>query len=166
MEFLYRTNELKSATNARKNTFLLPNGLGGYASVTSVYSVPRCDQGILVAAVKAPNVRMNLVHRISEKLCFSDEEYYLSSQAFADTTPFEDGHRYLHQFTLDYTPMWSYEVAGVQVERQMCMEYGKNTTAVLYHIVNDSNKDCTLVLRPYFKFAPKEEAVRQRKFAK
>ena len=32
MEFIYQANELKSATNARKNTFLLTNGLGGYAS--------------------------------------------------------------------------------------------------------------------------------------
>ena len=86
MEFLYQANELKSATNARKNTFLLTNGLGGYASVTGVFSVPRCDQGILVAAEKAPNVRVNLVHRISEKLLCGNHSYYLSSQTFADDT--------------------------------------------------------------------------------
>ena len=80
MEFIYQANELKSATNARKNTFLLTNGLGGYASVTGVYSVPRCDQGILVAAEKAPNVRINLVHRISEKLYCGSNPYYLSTK--------------------------------------------------------------------------------------
>ena len=82
MEFIYQANELKSATNARKNTFLLTNGRGGYASVTGVYSSPRCDQGILVAAEKAPNVRINLVHRISEKLYCGDSAYFLSSQDF------------------------------------------------------------------------------------
>ena len=163
MEFIYQANELKSATNARKNTFLLTNGLGGYASVTGVYSTPRCDQGILVAAEKAPNVRINLVHRISEKLCCGEQEYFLSSQAFADDTPYEDGYRWLRKYAIDYTPVWSYEVDGVQVERHLCMEHGKNTSAVLYHIENNSYKPCTLVLRPYFKFAPKEEAVRQRK---
>ena len=87
MEFIYQANELKSATNARKNTFLLTNGLGGYASVASVFSVPRCDQGILVSAKKAPNVRINLVHRISERLYCGQQAYFLSSQTFADVTP-------------------------------------------------------------------------------
>ena len=163
MEFIYQTNELKSATSARKNTFLLTNGLGGYASVTGVYSTPRCDQGILVAAQKAPNVRINLVHRMTEKLYYGDECYFLSSQAYADDTPVEDGYRWQRKFAIDYTPLWTYEAADVQVDRHMCMEYGKNTTAVLYHIENNGYKPCTLVLRPYFKMAPKEDAVRQRK---
>ena len=163
MEFIYQANELKSATNARKNTFLLTNGLGGYASVTGVYSVPRCDQGILVAAEKAPNVRINLVHRISEKLYCGENAYYLSTQAFADGTPSEDGYRWQRKFAIDYTPLWQYEVDGVQVERHLCVKHGENTAAVVYHIENNSYEPCTLVLRPYFKFAPKEEAVRQRK---
>jgi len=163
MEFLYQSHELKSAINARKNTFLLTNGLGGYASVTDVYSAPRCDQGILVAAQKAPNVRINLVHRVSEQLCFEDASYFLSSQTFADATPSEDGYRYLSKFSMEYTPKWTYDLDGVTVERHLCMEQGKNTSAVCYHIVNDSGRDCTLVLRPYFKMAPKEEAVRQSK---
>ena len=163
MEFIYQANELKSATNARKNTFLLTNGLGGYASVNGVYSSPRCDQGILVAAEKAPNVRINLVHRISEKLFCADSAYFLSSQDFADGTPYEDGYRWLRKYAIDYTPVWNYEVDDVMVERHLCMEYGKNTSALIYHIENNGYQPCTLVLRPYFKFAPKEEAVRQRK---
>ena len=163
MEFIYQANELKSATNARKNTFLLTNGLGGYASVTGVYSAPRCDQGILVAAEKAPNVRINLVHRISEKLYCGEDAYYLSSQAFADGTPYEDGYRWLRKFAIDYTPMWQYDVGDVLVERHLCIAYGENSAAVTYHIENNGYQPCTLVLRPYFKFAPKEEAVRQRK---
>ena len=163
MEFIYQANELKSATSARKNTFLLTNGLGGYASVTGVYSVPRCDQGILVSAKKAPNVRINLVHRISEKLYCGEQGYFLSSQSFADGTPSEDGHRWLRKYAIDYTPVWEYDVDNVQVERHLCMEYGKNTSAVCYHIENNGYQPCTLVLRPYFKMAPKEDAVRQRK---
>ena len=163
MEFIYQANELKSATSARKNTFLLTNGLGGYASVTGVYSTPRCDQGILVAAQKAPNVRINLVHRMTEKLYCGDEAYFLSTQEFADDTPVEDGYRWLRKFAIDYTPVWSYDVSDVQVERHLCMAYGENTSAVLYHIENNGYEPCTLVLRPYFKMAPKEDAVRQRK---
>ena len=163
MEFVYQTNELKSATNARKNTFLLTNGLGGYSSVTSIYSAPRCDHGILVAAEKAPNVRINLVHRIQETITCGNQTYFLSSQEFADGTPYEDGYRWLRKYAIDYTPVWNYEVDGVTVERHLCMEHGKNTVAVIYQIENGGYEPCTLVLRPYFKFAPKEDAIRQRK---
>ena len=159
MEFIYQANELKSATNARKNTCLLTNGLGGYASVTGVYSVPRCDQGILVAAEKAPNVRINMVHRISEKLYCGEKQYFLSSQSFADNTDYEDGYRWQKKFAFDYTPFWQYEVDEVLVERHLCMAYGENTSAVLYHIENNGYEPCTLVLRPYFKFAPREEEI-------
>ena len=163
MEFIYQANELKSATSARKNTFLLTNGLGGYASMTGVFSAPRCDQGILVAAVKAPNVRINMVHRMREKLYCGEESYFLSSQAFADDTPYEDGYRWLTKYAMDYTPVWNYDMDGVTVDRHLCMDHGKNTAAVLYHIENNGYQPCILVLRPYFKMAPKEDAVRQRK---
>ena len=66
MRFLYGKQDMRSLARAQENLFLLTNGLGGYVSVTSAFSVPRCDQGILVAAVKAPNERIMMVHRMSE----------------------------------------------------------------------------------------------------
>ena len=95
MEFIYREQELSDPKQARQNTFLFTNGLGGYVSMSSVFSVPRCDQGVLVAAVKAPNERINLVHRLLEKLFVGGQEVFLSSQSFADGTPAEEGWKYL-----------------------------------------------------------------------
>ena len=42
--------------------------------------------------------------------------YFLSAQTFADTTPYEDGYRWQRKFAIDYTPVWNYEVDGVQVD--------------------------------------------------
>ena len=159
MEFVYRAEEWNSA----ENTFLLTNGLGGYTSVTGAFSVSRCDQGILIAAQTAPNVRLNLVHRIREKLCLGTQAQFLSTQKFADGKPPEDGIRWLRRYTMAETPCWEYAVEGISVERRLCMAYGQNTSAVLYHIENQSSRTCTLVLRPYFKFAAKEDAVSQEK---
>ena len=163
MRFVYGKQDMRSLERAQETTFLLTNGLGGYSSVMAGFGVPRCDQGILVAAEKAPNVRINLVHRVSEKLYTGNSMYFLSAQTFADTTPYEDGYRWQRKFAIDYTPVWNYEVDGVQVERHLCMEHGKNTAALVYRIENNNYQPCTLVLRPYFKFAPKENAIRQRK---
>lgn len=159
MKFIYGRQDMRSLTRAQENTFLLTNGLGGYLSVSSAFSVPRCDQGILVAAVKAPNERITMVHRMRETLRVGDTEVYLSSQEFADGTASEEGYRYLSSFSYEHIPCWTYQVSGVQVIRRCCMAYGKNTSAVLYTIENRSGQPCTIQATPYLKFAPKETAL-------
>ena len=166
MRFFYGKQDMRTMDRGQENCFLLTNGLGGYVSVTSAYSVPRCDQGLLVAAVKAPNERITMVHRMRETLRVGEREVFLSTQSFADKTPAEDGYRHLAGFEYDYVPCWTYNVSGVQVERRCCMAYGKNTSAVLYTIENRSDVPCTLQATPFLKLAPKEQAItRKKKFS-
>ena len=162
MKFIYESEHRQSA-DALATTYLLTNGLGGYSSVSGMFSVPRCDQGILVAAVKAPNERINLVHRLSETLTVEGREVFLSSQGFADGTPDEDGSRYLQRYTYEYVPAWEYAVDGVKVLRRCAMKQGENTAAVIYNIENNTKSTCTLQIVPGFKFALKEEAVKEKK---
>ena len=163
MRFLYKTQDLQPEEAGRRNTFLLTNGLGGYVSMSAVFSAPRCDQGVLVAALKAPNVRYNLVHRIRETLSCGESMYVLSSQAFADDTAAEDGYHWLENFTYDGIPAWTYLAGGVRVVRQLCMAYEENTAAVIYRIENGTDRAATLTLTPAFKFAPKEDALKEPK---
>ena len=162
MEFIYKNQELTQIATAQENTFLLTNGLGGYVSVSSVFSVPRCDQGILVAAVKAPNARINLVHRLSEQMTIGEDNFFLSAQTFADGQTPEMGQQYLIDFTYNYIPTWKYRVGDVQVRRQCAMAYGENTACVRYEIQNAGSEVCTLSVTPFLKFAPKEEALEQK----
>ena len=79
MRFAYGKQDLRSQQRAQEVSFLLTNGLGGYASMTAAFSAPRCDQGILVAAQTAPNRRITLVHRLSEKLHLGERDAFLST---------------------------------------------------------------------------------------
>ncbi len=166
MRFIYGKQDMRTWDRAQENCFLLTNGLGGYASATAAFSVDRCDQGILVAAVKAPNERITMVHRLSETLRLFDRDEFLSTQEFADGRGAEDGFRNLSVFCKEYTPCWRYDVSGVRVERRLAMDWEKNTVAVLYTIENLSDNSCELEIVPQLKFAPKEEALEQldRKF--
>ncbi len=159
MRFVFGKQEMQTLERSQENCFLLTNGLGGYASLTAAYSVNRCDQGLLVAAVKAPNERIALVHRMREKLTVAGEDFFLSTQAFADGMQPEDGYRNLSFFTYDNVPHWRYHIGGVRVTRTMAMTYGQNTTAVIYRIENQSDSVCTLSAEPFLKFAPKGEPV-------
>jgi len=163
MRFVYGKQDMRTAQRAQEYCFLLTNGLGGYASVTSAFSVPRCDQGILVAAVKAPNERITMVHRMSETLQVGEKFVYLSTQHFADETAPEEGYRHLSMFSYEYEPCWTYQVSGVQVIRCMAMAFEENTVAVLYEIDNRSGQPCTLRTIPFLRFAPKEENLKKEK---
>ena len=163
MIFRYGKQDLRSASRAQETAFLLTNGLGGYASATAAWSVNRCDQGVLVAAVKAPNVRISLVHRLQERLTVGGKTVWLSAQSFADDTQPEDGYRHLIGFSCGYAPVWDYHVSGVRVTRRCCMAWEKNTAAVLYTIENQTDAPCTFRVTPYVKFAPKEDALKKKK---
>lgn len=163
MRFYYGKQQQSDLERAQEQNFLLTNGLGGYASVTGGFGVNRCDMGILVAAVKAPNERITMVHRMSETLTLGDETYWLSTQAFADKTQAEDGYRNQVSFSYEVDPCWNYEISGVSLERRCVMDFEKNTTAVIYTIENRSRKDCTLRSVPFWKFAPKEQALEKKK---
>ena len=166
MQFIYGKQDMRTWERAQESCILMTNGLGGYASVSAAFSTPRCDQGVLVAAVKAPNERITLVHRLSEVLRLEDRDEFLSTQEFADGRSREDGFRNLSAFSYEYTPCWCYDISGIRVERRMAMAWEKNASAVLYTIENTTNQSCTLEITPQLKFAPKEEAVQRldRKF--
>ena len=163
MRFIFGKQDLRSIARSRENLFMLTNGLGGYVSVSAGYGVPRCDQGLLVAAVKAPNVRITMVHRMAEKLTVGDRTYWLSTQEFADKTKAEDGYIHLASFTYDDSPVWTYEVRGVRVTRRVTCAWEENSSAVLYTVENLSGEDVTLEAVPFVKFAPKEDALKKAK---
>ena len=163
MRFFYGKQQQADPERSGEQNFLLTNGLGGYASVTGGFGVNRCDMGILVAAVKAPNERITLVHRLRESLKLGDETFWLSTQTFGDKTRTEDGYRNQVGFSFEYDPCWTYEMAGVSLERRCVMDFEKNTTALVYTIVNRSQKNCTFRSEPFCKFAPKEQALEAEK---
>ncbi|MBQ3503646.1 MAG: glycogen debranching enzyme family protein [Oscillospiraceae bacterium] len=158
MKFVYSKQDFSSASRAQENCCLLSNGLGGFSSVTAAYSVTRNDHALLMGARVAPNDRVNLVHRMSERLRVGEKQFWLSTQDFADNTPSEDGYRYISSFVYQYAPRWEYDVEGVHVTRQLTMAQGANTAAVLYRIENRSGADCTLTAEPYFQMAAKGNA--------
>ena len=160
MRFVYGKQELRTRQRAEEVSVLLTNGLGGYLSTTAAFSAPRCDQGILTAAVQAPNRRIMLVHRLGETLCVGQTKVFLSTQSFAGDAA-EDGWKNLSSFTYQYTPCWRYQVNGVMVERKLAMAWEENSAAVLYTVENHSDEPCVLKIIPKLKFAPKEDALKK-----
>ena len=163
MGYYFGKQELSSLSRAQENCLLMTNGLGGYASVTAAFGVNRCDQGILVAAVSAPNERICMVHRLREQVKVGGRRYYLSTQGFSGRSLPEDGYRNLESFTQDLLPRWEYAMEGIRVSRVLCMARGTNTASVRYRIENNALEELTFQVDPFLKFAPKEQALEEKR---
>lgn len=156
MKFLYGKQEFSSMERSRESGWLLTNGLGGFSSMTIAGEASRNDHAVLMACTKAPNYRVNVVHRLQESLSAGKESTFLSTQQFAKGSP-EDGWKHLSFMEMDGLPRWGFDWQGMRVEKQMAMVHGENTVAVQYRICNQTSQSCILQVRPWMQFAPKGE---------
>ena len=149
MKFVYGRQDAPTQARAQENCVLLTNGLGGYSSLSAVFSMTRADQGLLVSARTAPNDRVTLLARLQEELICGACREFLSTQDFADDAPAESGWKWLSSLAVEDTPRWVYDVRGVRVTRETAMAFEQNTVAVRYTIDNRTGEDATLIVRPF-----------------
>src|SRR5271168_4854018 len=110
-----------------RREWLETNGLGGYASSTICGMNSRRYHGLLVAATKPPVGRMVLLSKLEETVVLNGRRYDLSVNQYPGAVH-PQGHLYLKHFRLDPFPTFTYEVAGVQIEKSVFMAHGENTT--------------------------------------
>ena len=156
MRWIYGKQDFNTIARGQENCYLLTNGLGGFSSMTMTGSAARNDHAVLMACVQAPNHRYNVVHRLAETLRIGEELFPLSTQEFADG-PSEEGYRYLSAFLYEGTPLWKFQLAGVEIHKEIGMKHGENTVAIRYRIQNRKKCPVTLEVTPFFQFTKKGE---------
>ncbi|MCM1263643.1 MAG: amylo-alpha-1,6-glucosidase [Butyrivibrio sp.] len=165
MKFIYGKQDWKTFERGEENCYLMTNGLGGFSSLTMIGSCSRNDHTLLMACVKSPNHRYNMIHRLEELLCFDSgksENIHISSQSYADgelkkeeIKAAEDGYLYQTSFSFADYPEWRYLVNGVEVVKSIIMTQGVNTIGISYKIRNRSDNSVTLKVLPHLQFIPK-----------
>lgn len=156
MKWIYGKQDWKTFERGLENCYLTANGLGGFSSLTMTGAVSRNDHAVLMASVKAPNCRYNILHRIKEQVQIKEKDYVISSQEFSDKTK-ENGWRYLSAFVYEDIAVWRFHVNGMEIEKELAMKHGENTVAIVYRVNNRTQERAKLVLTPFFQFVPKGE---------
>ena len=152
MRWIYGRQDFQSAERSEESCYLMTNGLGGFSSLTAAGAAARNDHAFLMACVKAPNSRYNLIHRIREEV----DDVLLSTQEMGDGTA-EKGYRHLVSFTYEDTPVWRFLADGVEIRKEAAMVQGENTIALRYEIRNRRRSGCAFRVTPFYQFAPKGE---------
>lgn len=171
MKFVYGKQDWKTKERGQENAYLLTNGLGGFSSCTVIGSNTRNDHALLMAAVKAPNFRCNMIHRLEEVLVKTEEagekrRVHLSSQDYEDESRNEEGFKHLDAVTFEDFPKWRFHVDGTEVVKEIAMKQGENLAAVRYRIKNRSKKEVKLEVTPHLQFTAKGQLLKkEQKFA-
>lgn len=136
---------------ATSREWLETNGIGGYASGTVAGIHTRRYHGLLVAATRPPLGRMMLLSKFDETLFVDGEKYELSANRYPNAID-PQGYKLLTGFRLDPFPIWTYEAAGVAIEKRVFMPHGENTTVIVWKVVDGALADITIELRPLLGF--------------
>jgi predicted glycogen debranching enzyme len=130
--------------------WLETNGLGGYASGTVAGLHTRRYHGLLVAATKPPVGRAVLLSKFEEVVHFGARRFEISCHRYPDAIH-PEGYRYLKNFWQRPFPVWTFDLDGVLLERELCMVHGQNTIVCRWRLLSDM-AGVRLELRPLLAF--------------
>ena len=118
---------------ALKREWLETNGLGGFASSTTIGLNTRRYHGLLIAATRPPVGRLVLLSKLEEALLIDGQRFELSANQYPGVVH-PHGYQFLTRFRLDPFPVFTYEVNGIQVEKSAFMVQGENSTVIRYEL--------------------------------
>ena len=141
-------NDLDAATSRE---WLETNGIGGFSCGTISGVNTRRYHGLLTAAVSPPLGRIRLLSKFDEAVEIGGRSYDLSANKYQGTGS-PEGYLHLKGFRLDPYPIWTYEVAGLEIEKRLVMAHRSNTVGLSWKIKGRSRVRASLVIKPLAAF--------------
>ena len=141
-----------NVAEATSREWLETNGIGGFASSTIIGLNTRRYHALLVAATKPPVGRLVLLSKLEETLVLDGERFELSANQYSGAIH-PNGYVYQESFRAKPFPLFTYRVAGVLIEKAVCLMRGQNSVEVQYKISGDfGERKCSLEIRPLIAF--------------
>ena len=143
------TKENLNLENGLEREWIITNGIGGYSSSTIIGANTRKYHGLLVAALTPPARRFLILSKLDESIEVRGKKYNLYTNIGKEYI--SKGFEYQESFEKDYVPTFKYKIGKIEIEKTICMEYGKNTVGIYYKIKNGPTK-AKLTLAPVINF--------------
>lgn len=157
MALLVGKETCRDLEQAGRREWLETNGIGGFASSTIVGMNTRRYHGLLVPALHPPHGRIVALSCLQERATSQGEVWEFSCNRYVGAVH-PEGYRYLQHFRLDPFPVFTYRLGDIEIEKQVFMIDGQNTTAVVYRPVSG---EVTLELQPLVAFRDYHHLTRQ-----
>lgn len=138
---------LSNFEDAIQLEWIVTNGLGGYASSTTLGINTRKYHGLLVAALNPPVDRQVVLTKLDEEVQIESKKYNLGSNEFKSGVQ-PRGCQFLSSFLLGPLPTYRYTIPGFQLQKRIFMPHGKNATIVMYDVSNSNKNGVLLRISP------------------
>jgi len=150
----FNTEICTNFEEALSREWLETNGIGGFASGTISGANSRRYHGLLTAATAPPLGRVVMLSKFEETLHLDGKTFELSANQYPNSV-YPQGFKYLKSFRLDPFPVWTFEVADIEIEKKIFMVYGENTTVCQWTVksqIENPETEITLELKPLLAF--------------
>jgi predicted glycogen debranching enzyme len=115
---------------------LVADGLGGYAMGTLAGLRTRRYHGLLIVATRPPGGRMLGLAALDPILIIGERRIPLAVHEWASGAIDPNGHVHLESFELqDGLPRWRWTIGDVAIEREVAMDHGRASVAVVHRVV-------------------------------
>jgi predicted glycogen debranching enzyme len=127
--------------------WLETNGRGGFASGTVAGVNRRRYHALLLVARKPPSERFVLVNHLEEWVEVNGRTVPLSTNCYPGVI-YPDGYKSCRSFTTDPWPTWTYDCAGVSIQREILCVQGRDLVIVRWRLLKKAKFPVTLLVRP------------------
>lgn len=146
MDFRYQKNIERSLDKALSMEWLETNGLGGYASSTSINCHTRKYHGLLVSKLDNLPDKQVLFSKLEDVLIHDGQENFLTAHNYPNF--FQDGSfANLQEFVFTTNPSWRFQFGDLTLTKEILLLHEENTVLFKYKI-SGSNKNTKIRLRP------------------
>ncbi len=126
--------------------WLLTNGRSGFAGATITGAHSRKYHGLLITCLTSPEERYMILNKLEETVRWGDKCYPLTTTKY--TKGIIKGYENQQSFSYDGLPHYRYVINGLVIDKEMVLDYGKNTVIITYTIQGNGN-DTVLEITPF-----------------
>jgi predicted glycogen debranching enzyme len=125
------------------------DGLGGFASGTTVGIRTRRYHAMLLTATAPPSERKALVNGYEAWLETAHGHWFLTSHRYAPDVVYPDGMIHLRKFELRPWPKWRFELENnLAIEQELFVPYGQSALVLNWRLANPTGGPAKLTVRP------------------
>ncbi len=127
--------------------WLETNGRGGFSSGTVAGPNTRRYHALLLIARNPPVDRFVLVNHLEEQVEMGGQSVALSANCYPGAIH-PDGYQRCIGFSSDPWPIWTYDVGGAQVIREIFCPQGRDLVVIRWHLAAAKGEAAKLAVRP------------------
>jgi predicted glycogen debranching enzyme len=126
------------------------DGLGGFASGTTVGIRTRRYHALLLTATTPPSERKTLVNGLEAWVETGRGNWFLTSQRYAPDIVYPDGMAHIKIFELRPWPTWRFQLGdNLVIEQELFVPFGQSALVVNWRLAGDPGDKAKLTVRPF-----------------